>query len=760
MGDVGASDHPSPSGSSSSFAAAASSSSSSSSVTRVLQHAILQLCNEHVGYDHTLQVLGVLCVTVDDRPEEIVVKVNNTLKRVDAVSAAAAPEYTGVRVSTTSLVAARGGSVAAAGGSDSVTCSSTGGAGTSVPGLSLSEPAPSGTHCVIGSLLADAGGSRGNSPSVDVRMTIRDSPQLSAESLSAVVSGSSAAGGRRCHGRKQSNPVKVKNFAVQDDNEAQVSPMAGEESSPLRSGEAFCSGSVDEHLMSSAERSGGGDKNQMEIGQASGQRMLGSKRTCGDAFGSAAASGRLRANRHDSAPASSMTVRALLTNLQARNAADRVQSGALASPVSATGREMSPDETIRRTPIIVAPVERKDDQRDDISQQQQQDTALNFSMNALDGGSRSATNTPRSSEREEHAKNDPRFGLNGVKVKEEYHTAFQQQAYNVDYLLNAAAAGGNAYDLSQLVANYGSLLGENQFLSMSGFDPHHLALVYGSLAAAGGCSSLSALGCQSPLNSAAQRPNAASDAGNVESGDVRQASGGETPRRYAVTNRLNNGLTMHFSRTHPAIRRRNRFARHPGVAGPGKVKDIILYDESAPLHAQRGSRIEGDFMLDSLRVDGKRRRRRTAEDTLTAEEIAEYMGCDSRSPSGGAATSTASSSQIPCRYCGEVTADLSRYFSHTLSSHGAYICHQCGKSFTTKSSLLRHRPIHTGMRRFACSICRKAFYRKDKCKAHIKRHLGIGDGPAISNGAGRASQMTTPTSEQSPYNGGSVDVAV
>jgi hypothetical protein len=762
MGDVGASDHPSPSGSSSSFAAAASSSSSSSSVTRLLQHAILQLCNEHVGYDHTLQVLGVLCVTVDDRAEEIVVKVNNTLKRVDAVSAAAAPDYAGVRVSTTSLVAARGSSVAAAGGSESVTCSSTGGAGMSVSGLSSSsEPAPSGTHCIVGSLLADADGSRGSSPSVDVRMTVRDSPQLTVESLSAVVSGSNSAGGRRCHGRKQSNPVKVKNFSVQEENEAQEAPMDGE-SSPLRPGEAFCGGNVhDEHLMSSTARSGGGDKNQMEIGQASGQRLLGGKRTSVDAFGSV--TGRFRASRHDSAPASSMTVRALLTNLQARNAADRALSGALGSPVSAAGRETSPDETVRRTPIIVAPIERKDDQRDDVGQQQQQqqDTALNFSMNALDSGSRSATNTPRSSEREDHAKNDTRYGLNGVKVKEEYHSAFQQQAYNVDYLLNAAAAGGNAYDLSQLVANYGSFLGENQFLSMSGFDPHHLALVYGSLAAAGGCSSLSALGGQSPLSSATQRPTGASDIGSAESGNACQASGGEQPRRYAVTNRLNNGLTMHFSRTHPAIRRRNRFGRHPGIAGPGKVKDIILYDESAPLHAQRGSRIEGDFMLDSLRVDGKRRRRRTAEDTLTAEEIAEYMGCDTRSPSGGgAASSTASSSQIPCRYCGEVTADLSRYFSHTLSSHGAYICHQCGKSFTTKSSLLRHRPIHTGMRRFACSICRKAFYRKDKCKAHIKRHLGIGDAPAISNGAGRVSQMTTPTSEQSPFNGGSVDVAV
>ena len=148
-----------------------------------------------------------------------------------------------------------------------------------------------------------------------------------------------------------------------------------------------------------------------------------------------------------------------------------------------------------------------------------------------------------------------------------------------------------------------------------------------------------------------------------------------------------------------------------------------MYDDSAPLHVQRGSRIEGDFMVDSLHVEGRKRRRRTAEDTLSAEEVAEYMG------TSASASTTGGGGQFACRYCGEVSSDLSRYFAHTLSAHGSFVCHQCGKSFTTKSSLLRHRPIHTGMRRFACSICRKSFYRKDKCKAHIKRHLGITDAP-------------------------------
>jgi hypothetical protein len=144
-----------------------------------------------------------------------------------------------------------------------------------------------------------------------------------------------------------------------------------------------------------------------------------------------------------------------------------------------------------------------------------------------------------------------------------------------------------------------------------------------------------------------------------------------------------------------------------------KVKDIILYDDSSPLHEQRGNRIETDYMLDSFGLEGRKRRRRNADETLTSEEIAEYLGSVDLTP------------QIfKCKYCTDELTNLTQYLQHTLTMHHCYICHQCGKSFTTKSSLLRHRPIHTGMRRFACSICKKTFYRKDKCKAHIKRHLG------------------------------------
>ena len=152
------------------------------------------------------------------------------------------------------------------------------------------------------------------------------------------------------------------------------------------------------------------------------------------------------------------------------------------------------------------------------------------------------------------------------------------------------------------------------------------------------------------------------------------------------------------------------------VSNSSRIKDIILYNDQMPVAEQKGVRMETDFMVDKLATDGRKRRRRAAEDMMTPEEVSEYIGKMDATPEN-----------FQCKYCGEQVDSVLRYIQHTVLAHQAYICHQCGKSFTTKSSLLRHRPIHTGMRRFACSICKKTFYRKDKCKSHIKRHLGAGE---------------------------------
>ncbi|OAF64779.1 hypothetical protein A3Q56_07491 [Intoshia linei] len=106
-----------------------------------------------------------------------------------------------------------------------------------------------------------------------------------------------------------------------------------------------------------------------------------------------------------------------------------------------------------------------------------------------------------------------------------------------------------------------------------------------------------------------------------------------------------------------------------------------------------------------------RKRRRTFDDQLHDEEIGEYLGAGQNLDTN-----------IYCTLCHE-TMQVAHYFQHCRNMHNVYVCHTCLKHFSTKSCLLRHRPIHTGLRRYACKICKRAFYRRDKCKGHAKRHL-------------------------------------
>ena len=80
-----------------------------------------------------------------------------------------------------------------------------------------------------------------------------------------------------------------------------------------------------------------------------------------------------------------------------------------------------------------------------------------------------------------------------------------------------------------------------------------------------------------------------------------------------------------------------------------------------------------------------------------------------------------------CPVCATQLEGLQTYFDHTSDIHNVFICHECLKNFTTRCSLLRHRPIHHGIKRYSCSICSQKFPRRDKCKVHIrKKHDGEG----------------------------------
>ena len=141
---------------------------------------------------------------------------------------------------------------------------------------------------------------------------------------------------------------------------------------------------------------------------------------------------------------------------------------------------------------------------------------------------------------------------------------------------------------------------------------------------------------------------------------------------------------------------------------------------------------ENDFIVDSFsnkdfsyistpskdKEFSKKTPRRRCDMVLSTEEMVEYVGTFDQS-----VTKPEMERLYVCEVCNEPCSGLHNFFKHTLSVHNTFICHQCNRFFSTKSSLLRHRPIHTGLRRYACGICNKEFYRKDKCRAHIKKHI-------------------------------------
>ncbi|XP_001868504.2 zinc finger protein 28 [Culex quinquefasciatus] len=82
-----------------------------------------------------------------------------------------------------------------------------------------------------------------------------------------------------------------------------------------------------------------------------------------------------------------------------------------------------------------------------------------------------------------------------------------------------------------------------------------------------------------------------------------------------------------------------------------------------------------------------------------------------------------------CEHSFSSRAGLLGHMARHADRNNVYDCDICGAKIKTKSSLQRHRKMHTAEKPHACSICGKRFWRKSYLNHHATVHTGIAKFP-------------------------------
>ena len=73
--------------------------------------------------------------------------------------------------------------------------------------------------------------------------------------------------------------------------------------------------------------------------------------------------------------------------------------------------------------------------------------------------------------------------------------------------------------------------------------------------------------------------------------------------------------------------------------------------------------------------------------------------------------------RCPCTYASK--SGLNEHVRHIHENASRYRCDTCGKGFIIRSDYYDHLAAHTGVKRYACSVCLTEFTRKRNLKAHV-----------------------------------------